>query len=399
MLDRVPDANRLHLYYSYATVHWRGERYEVALEYLERARDELRTSKHSPAIEAKLYQMAGLLESHKGRLQPAVEQLEKALRIERDVYGAKHPFVATVHNNLAAIQVDAADLPAAERHLLEAVAIWDGAGKDYASLSGSAYNNLGVVQARRGRYEEAEVSYRKAIERMLEVLAQDDVALAMPRGNIADVLKVRGRYEESEALRRNVIDELQDGLGPEDSHTLITRRGLGELLVLMGETQEGLGILEDVAKVRERRTKHEDPTYLVRALESWGTSLMRSGDQERAIVVLRRAQQLQQSLGEHPRLARVYGGLAAALARAGQLEEAARMADEFATRVDALAWDRATEYSLEVAAAWQFAGRDREATMVLDRAEAFLPDEPIADHWRHEWTALHPAHRSSPLRD
>jgi Flp pilus assembly protein TadD len=123
----------------------------------------------------------GVAYLRRGRLAPAQEQLEVAIRIKPD-----HPFA---HGNLGKVHFDRGDLGSAERQLLTALrlkpdemiprlwlaGVYAQAGRSAEAEQGFravlardprnayAHNNLGILLARTGRIEEAEREFLEAV--------------------------------------------------------------------------------------------------------------------------------------------------------------------------------------------------------------------------------------------
>jgi len=124
--------------------------------------------------------------------------------------------------------------------------------------------NLGLVQARRGRHEEA----RRAYETAIRIGPWFVPAYA----NLADLLRAEGRDDEGEAVLRR-------GLAIAPGHAAL-HHALGLLLVRQKRLDEALGELQHAAELAP-----EDPGFAY----AWAIGLHSTGRTERALAVLRQA--------------------------------------------------------------------------------------------------------------
>lgn len=180
-----------------------------------------------------LYRLAGL-EAKLGHIEEARERIAEILRQAPDNLWARE--------QLGHLELLYGDLARAEQIYLDSVRV----------APERAWHNLGVVRFLRGRYPEAAVAYRRALEN-----DPGDVASLL---NLADTEVELGHRQEAEALYRRVLALLsesapEDGLGPRES---IQK---AQCLARLGRTREAVEIAQDAV----RRSPDEPQILLLSA--------------------------------------------------------------------------------------------------------------------------------------
>ncbi|HSK81307.1 MAG TPA: protein kinase [Thermoanaerobaculia bacterium] len=180
-----------------------------------------------------LYRLAAL-EAKLGHIEEARERIAEILRQAPDNLWARE--------QLGHLELLYGDLARAEQIYLDSVRV----------APDRAWHNLGVVRFLRGRYPEAAVAYRRALEN-----DPGDVASLL---NLADTEVELGHREEAEALYRRALALLaesapEDGLGPRES---IQK---AQCLARLGRTREAVEIAQDAV----RRSPDEPQILLLSA--------------------------------------------------------------------------------------------------------------------------------------
>ncbi|HSF40246.1 MAG TPA: protein kinase [Thermoanaerobaculia bacterium] len=180
-----------------------------------------------------LYRLAAL-EAKLGHIEEARARIAEILRQAPDNLWARE--------QLGHLELLYGDLARAEQIYLDSVRV----------APERAWHNLGVVRFLRGRYPEAAVAYRRALEN-----DPGDVASLL---NLADTEVELGHREEAEALYRRALARLaesapEDGLGPRES---IQK---AQCLARLGRTREAVEIAQDAV----RRSPDEPQILLLSA--------------------------------------------------------------------------------------------------------------------------------------
>jgi len=99
----------------------------------------------------------------------------------------------------------------------------------------SIYGMLAGLYDRQARYEEAEKSYRQALESAVKVDGEEHQNTQIYMSNLATVLLARGKYEEAEEMKRRALEVWQRTLGVEHPTTLGGMVNLAALLEASGD--------------------------------------------------------------------------------------------------------------------------------------------------------------------
>ena len=171
----------------------------------------------------------GQIMREQGRFGEAVEQYQKAIRVQPDFVGA--------HANLGLALHYAKRDDEAVSHLQRALQL--------DSHCAIAYNNLGVVLSEQGRFDEGISQFRQAIE-----VHPDDVGSLV---NLANALVLRGRTEEA-------IDQYHKALVI-DPQSIRTRYNLAAALERQGQIEEA------ITEFRELLRLHSDSIEARRSVD------------------------------------------------------------------------------------------------------------------------------------
>ncbi|MCA9659144.1 MAG: serine/threonine protein kinase, partial [Myxococcales bacterium] len=177
-----------------------------------------------------------------------------------------------------------------------------GAGVDELVIRGNL--DAGAVSFNRGANEEAEVRFGAAVERALEVGADELAARGII--SLVETHRALGRYDEASrwaALGRALLRRAgeADGLLAADLDLTV-----GDLQVLRGELDEGRALVERALATR-RRILGDDHPEIATSLNALGIALEEGGDYRAAAATYAEARAAaSRSLGEgHPMIAKI----------------------------------------------------------------------------------------------
>jgi Tfp pilus assembly protein PilF len=129
----------------------------------------------------------------------------------------------------------------------------------------ASVNNLGVVLERHGKYEEAELMFRKAIEGHEQVLP-DHPDIFIIVSNLGIAIQLQGRYEEAESMHRRALAAREKLLLPEHPATLPSINDLGVVLERQGKYEEAELIHQRTLAAQEKLLPPEHPATLYPAV-------------------------------------------------------------------------------------------------------------------------------------
>jgi tetratricopeptide (TPR) repeat protein len=208
--------------------------------------------------------------------------------VRRKLLGDKHPDVALSLSNLAnALDGQGKHVEAEELHRQDLALSRELLGDEHPH-TGTSYGNLAICLHNQRRYADADPSYRRALAIREKVFGKDHPQTALSCNNLAINLRAQGKHAEAEQLLRRAL-AIRKGAGNSHPDTTTTLVNLGHNLHAQGRYPE--------------------------ALEAWRTA---GQSFESARLRVAGAGLSRAAFADHS----PYGALAAALARAGQANEA-----------------------------------------------------------------------------
>lgn len=201
----------------------------------------------------------GTLLEQVGRIEDAIAETEKALRLD--------PSLVKAHLNLLILYARTGKPEEAEKHYKAVVTV-------SPSQFPEAYYNYGVLLLNGGKFEEAERAFRKT----LALSPSNDAA----HDNLGYSLECQGKLSEAAAEYRKAIE-----INPSSRQAHFK---LGRILVHQEQYQEGIAqLLQTLTPVDENT-----PAYLY----ALGAAYGRAGDSAQAVHYLERAKELATERGQ-----------------------------------------------------------------------------------------------------
>jgi CHAT domain-containing protein len=194
--------------------------------------------------------------------------------------------------------------------------------------------DLAVILSRQGRVIEAEKEARAALLGALSRYGRYSTHTADILRTLVHVIFEQGRYADAETLARARIEIYEKTGSSSDSVSLtFSRAQLGDTLGAQGRWREALGEYEAI-RAGLQNDRESFQTFFG-AHVGWAVALLRSGQPDQALEILKEAMERSRRLvGEkHPRMGRIRGLLATAYAAKG---DRARALKEFAEATQVL---------------------------------------------------------------
>ncbi|MCW5205462.1 tetratricopeptide repeat protein [Desulfobulbus sp. F5] len=172
-----------------------------------------------------------------GEYQQAEEWLEHLLAIWEQE-GKEDAELALALNDLALVYMSQGRYEEAELRYKRSLEIWEEKlGKDHPDVAISL-NNLASLYYSQGRYAEAEPLYKRALEIIKKVFVQDHPSVATYQNNLALLYDAQGRYAEAEPLYRRSLEICEKFLGKEHPHVAAALNNLAWLYYSQGRYAE-----------------------------------------------------------------------------------------------------------------------------------------------------------------
>lgn len=318
-----PNTRLATAYSNYAHANFEFGNYDRAIELSRTAIATARQIDPMPPEPANFFSNLGVYLAAAGRLDEAIDEAREIQLVLEQVLPENHPFLAT---NLNLIAVTLADL---------------------------------------GRFDEAEVASRRALDIAVARFGEAPGALHFMT-TLADILLRQGKAEEAAALAAVSSEKLRAAVGEGENRALLAREVHARALVATGQAEAGLAELAAVAQLRAEKLPpfHRDR---LNGAERLAELALAAGQPWLAVESQAEAQRLRAETFPPGAIAVATGEarLAALQARAGERDAGLARARAAAALLDR----RLTELQVS---GLQRSGRDREVRAgyrwVLDAA-------------------------------
>ena len=300
-------------------LHLKLARFRVAEQHL-RATVKLAAN---PSEEAAALNNLGQLLQATNRLAEAESLIRRALDIDEQTYGAKHPQVATALNNLAQLLKATNRLMEAEPLMRRALDINE---QFYGAVHpdvATCLNNLAQLLEATNRLMEAEPLMRRAMDVYEQSFGAEHPQVATALNNLAQLLKATNRLVEAEPLMRRALAIDEQSYGPEHPGIAIGLNNLAQLLQATNRLAEAESLMRRAMAIDEHSYGTEHPDVAIN-LNNLAQLLQATNRLAEAEPLIRRALAIfEKSFGsEHPNVATTLNNLAQLLWATNRLAEA-----------------------------------------------------------------------------
>jgi tetratricopeptide (TPR) repeat protein len=264
-------------------------------------------------LRARIAASEGHVLEAEGDFTKAREVDARALAWMTEVYGAKHPLVATATHNLGLVAFGLGDFEEA-RTLYERTlaARADTLGADHP-LVGTTHGNLGAALDRLGDSEGAERELRLAVEIAENGLGTDHPQVAAAYANLAITLGRRGDMAAAEGFDRRALAILEARVGPDHPNVALVLANHASRLASLGRDDEAERELQRALAIQAQHGQL-DSVFAGATYGNLATLHLRSGDARAAAEAYERATAIfRDALGtDHPDTIAAAEGLAEA---------------------------------------------------------------------------------------
>ena len=176
-----------------------------------------------PTIAGTQLSLAKVL-SEKGEFDKANQLFQASLGTTRKVFGEDHIRVAVVLHNYG-FHVMNRDPEQAEVYLREAVKLLERRGNDVAVAR--ALDVLAAAQLDRENYDQAEMSFLRALDLRRDSLPDEHLDIAQSLNNLGSLYMRSGRYDQAVPLLTEALDRYTDLYGERHPMAVIVTYNLG----------------------------------------------------------------------------------------------------------------------------------------------------------------------------
>ncbi|MCK6617379.1 MAG: tetratricopeptide repeat protein, partial [Cyclobacteriaceae bacterium] len=244
-------------------------------------------------------------------------------------FGKEHPDYATSCNNLALLYAEQGRYNEAELLHKEAKEIRIKVlGKEHLSYSTSC-NNLAYLFVKQGRYSEAEPLYKEVKEIRAKVLGKDHPNYVASCNNLAYLYVQQGRFSEAEPLYKEAKEIQAKVLGKEHPDYANSCGSLANLYADQGRYSEAEPLYMEAKEIRAKVLGKEHPDYAT-SCNNLAYLYAEQGRYNEAEPLFKEAKEIRSRvLGkEHPDYANSCNNLAALYESQGRYSEAEQLYEE-----------------------------------------------------------------------
>jgi tetratricopeptide (TPR) repeat protein len=206
-----------------------------------------------------LFNKAGSYLNQRAQYAEAEQLLQRAVEVGEQAWGAEHPELEPILNNLATLYYEQRRYGEAEQLFRRAVAIRvQTLGPRHPELA-TMLSNLALLYQKQRRYVEAEQLMRYAIFIIKEVLGLKHTIMTSILNNLAYLYYEQGRYAEAERLLQHTIAIAEQVPGLEHSELAPKLSNLALLYYEQGRYAEAEPLYQRAITISERTPGPDHP--------------------------------------------------------------------------------------------------------------------------------------------
>jgi tetratricopeptide (TPR) repeat protein/predicted Ser/Thr protein kinase len=215
-----------------------------------------------PEVEAAIRDTMGQTYQDLGLYPEARKQLERALDLERRVFGAENPKTLRTMSRLGALADRQGNNTEAETLLSQAFQVSRRVlGPEHPDTLRSMSRLAGVYYSQ-GKYVQAEALYSKTLEIERRVLGPEHPNTLACMNNLANVYFSQSKYAQAESLYGQTLEIERRVLGPEHPNTLESMNNLALTSKLLGNYARAEALLSQALEIERRVLGPEHPDTL-----------------------------------------------------------------------------------------------------------------------------------------
>jgi hypothetical protein len=289
---------------------------------------------NQPDVEAAIRETMGNTYADLAQYAESRKQLERALELERRVWGPENPRTLNALNRLGRTAWHQGQFPEAEALLGPALEIERRVLGPQHPDTLFCMNNLANVYRAQSNNGQAEALYSQTLEIRRRVLGSEHPDTLISMNNLANVYWSQGKLGQAEALYSQTLEIQRRVLGPEHPDTLLSMGNLADTYAEEGKYAQAEALFSQTWEISRRVLGPEHPEALA-FLADFASMYQRKGEYPKAEALA--AQVLagrRRALGsEHPDTMPSAPDLALAYLSQGKFVECERLARE-ATEAD-----------------------------------------------------------------
>ncbi|MEM9553074.1 MAG: serine/threonine-protein kinase [Acidobacteriota bacterium] len=252
----------LALFVTAGTISREAGRYSAGLELLTQALELAKSMERAPSLElAARWTDVATLQLDTRQAPAAKASYREALRQYAQLGDGARPELAATHTNLSLVLLELGELEQAEKEAQEAVQLHDALYGQEHYLYAVALSNLGQVMVHRQRFDEAKRLHHRAREIQSKVLGPGHPKVADQWNNLAIIHQFEGDFTAAERAFRSSLELRRTALGTEHPATTQTMINLAHLLRSAGGGAEASRLYHEAASILRRLHGTDHPEY------------------------------------------------------------------------------------------------------------------------------------------
>jgi len=249
----------------------------TARELLDKGARDISNIDGDPALKSEMMRVMGNIYLDLGIYDKAEPFLKQALAISRHHYGNPHISTAISLNDLGMLYWEIGEMKQAKPLLMQAYQILDPGNRSPAQLA-TITNNLGLAFDREGKFDSAEVFFRKAIQLGTRYPSKiPKPVLGIYLNNLGKVLEFRGNLSQAEDFYRQSLDFKRQSLGENDTRIANSYSNLGRLFWRRGALDSAEKYHKKAFTIRQKLLD-DDHEAIAQSLNNIAAVLEKKGD-------------------------------------------------------------------------------------------------------------------------
>ena len=247
---------------------------------------------------AKAYNCLGIVYDNLGDYDEALKYYNKALKIDKEVFGEEHPYTAMSYLNIGGTYYKLGEYNDALKHYNKALKIKKEVfGQKHISTA-SCYLNMGMVYDDLGEYYNALKYHNKAIEIYKEVLEENNLNIATYYNSIGIVYQNLKKYDKALESHNKALEIREEVLGEKHPYTAMSYNNIGTLYMNIEDYDKALKCYDRALKINEKALGEKHPDTAI-SYGSMGSFYFNLGEYDNALEHFNKALEIQKEvLGE-----------------------------------------------------------------------------------------------------
>ncbi|VVB97537.1 Photosystem I assembly protein Ycf3 [uncultured archaeon] len=216
-----------------------------------------------------------------GEYKKAIEYYKQALAINKEVLGEQHPYMAAILNNIGEAWRELGEPKKAIEYYEQSLAIDKGVNGEKHPSMATNFNNIGLALETLGEPEKAIEYYEQALAIDKEVYGEKHPSVATRLNNIGAALDALGESKKAIEYYERALAIDKEVYGEKHPSVATNLNNIGGALDNLGEYKKAIEYYEQALAIVKEVYGEKHP-YMAATLGNIGGSLHAIGDSQRA---------------------------------------------------------------------------------------------------------------------